>query len=50
MRSFPHKCNANLNSMNMRISVAMCTYNGEDYLDEQLQSILEQSIPVDEIM
>ncbi len=27
----------------MRISVAMCTYNGEKYLDEQLQSIARQT-------
>ncbi|MES2419580.1 MAG: glycosyltransferase family 2 protein [Bacteroidota bacterium] len=26
-----------------RVSVAMCTYNGEDFLDEQIQSILNQS-------
>lgn len=34
----------------MKISVAMCTYNGELYLDEQLHSIIKQSIPVDEIV
>lgn len=32
------------------ISVALCTYNGEKYLEEQIQSILNQSLPVDEIV
>ncbi len=32
------------------ISVALCTYNGEKYLEEQLQSILKQTKPVDEIV
>lgn len=32
------------------ISVAMCTYNGERFLTEQLTSILEQTIPPDEIV
>lgn len=31
-------------------SVALCTYNGEKYLQEQLDSILSQTIPVDEIV
>lgn len=34
----------------MKISVAMATYNGEQYLKEQLASILAQTIPVDEII
>jgi glycosyltransferase involved in cell wall biosynthesis len=34
----------------MKISVAICTYNGEKYLKEQLNSILEQSLKVDEII
>ena len=34
----------------MRTSVAMCTYNGQNYIEEQLRSILEQSIPIDEIV
>ncbi len=34
----------------MKTSVALCTYNGELFLSEQLQSILEQSIAVDEII
>lgn len=34
----------------MRTSVALCTYNGEKYLQEQLDSILNQNLPVDEIV
>lgn len=34
----------------MKISVAMCTYNGECFLAEQLYSILDQNVPVDEIV
>jgi glycosyltransferase involved in cell wall biosynthesis len=34
----------------MKTSVAMCTYNGEDYLLEQLQSILFQTKSIDEIV
>jgi glycosyltransferase involved in cell wall biosynthesis len=34
----------------MKISVALCTYNGEKYLEEQLDSILNQSVSVDEIV
>ena len=34
----------------MTTSVALCTYNGEKYLAEQLDSILSQSIVVDEIV
>lgn len=34
----------------MKISVAMCTYNGEKYLKDQIESILNQSLPVDEII
>lgn len=37
-------------NLNMKISVAMCTYNGEKFLKEQLESILLQSKPVDEIV
>ena len=33
-----------------RISVAMCTYNGEKYIEEQITSILNQNRPVDEIV
>ncbi len=32
------------------ISVALCTYNGERYIREQLESILNQTMPVDEIV
>lgn len=32
------------------ISVALCTYNGEDFIREQLDSILSQTMPVDEII
>ena len=32
------------------ISVALCTYNGEKYLPEQLESILQQSMPVNELV
>ncbi|MDO4174806.1 MAG: glycosyltransferase family 2 protein [Eubacteriales bacterium] len=34
----------------MKISVAVCTYNGEPYIREQLESILAQSRSVDEIV
>lgn len=34
----------------MKTSVALCTYNGEKYINEQLDSILNQSTSVDEII
>ena len=34
----------------MKISIAMCTYNGAEFLPAQLQSILTQSRPPDEII
>lgn len=34
----------------MKTSVALCTYNGEKYLEEQIDSILSQSQTVDEII
>ncbi len=34
----------------MKISVAMCTYNGEKFLKEQIDSILCQNYPVNEIV
>ncbi|KQS95219.1 glycosyltransferase [Chryseobacterium sp. Leaf394] len=34
----------------MKISVAICTYNGEKYLAEQLDSILSQTVKADEIV
>ena len=32
------------------ISVALCTYNGERHIEQQIRSILEQTTPVDEIV
>lgn len=34
----------------MRVSVAMCTFNGEKFIEEQLDSILNQTLKVDEIV
>ena len=34
----------------MRLSVAMCTYNGEKYIREQLMSIRNQTLQIDEIV
>jgi glycosyltransferase involved in cell wall biosynthesis len=34
----------------MKLSVAMCTYNGEKYIKEQLESILHQTMSIDEIV
>jgi glycosyltransferase involved in cell wall biosynthesis len=34
----------------MKISIAICTYNGEKYLDEQLASIAEQTRLPDEVV
>jgi glycosyltransferase involved in cell wall biosynthesis len=34
----------------MKISVALCTYNGEKYIKEQIDSILQQTRKVDEIV
>lgn len=34
----------------MKISVALCTYNGEKYLKDQIDSILQQTRAVDEIV
>ncbi|WP_428225322.1 glycosyltransferase [Flavobacterium sp.] len=34
----------------MKVSVALCTYNGEKYLNEQIDSILNQTRKVDEII
>ena len=34
----------------MKFSVALCTYNGEKYIEEQLNSILRQSVRVSEII
>ena len=38
------------NDREIMISVALCTYNGEHYIHEQLESILNQTMPVDEIV
>ncbi|PZX94834.1 glycosyltransferase family 2 protein [Flavobacterium aquariorum] len=34
----------------MKTSVAMCTYNGEKYIKEQLESIFNQTVAIDEII
>ena len=34
----------------MRISVALCTHNGARYVTEQVESILRQTLPPDEIV
>jgi glycosyltransferase involved in cell wall biosynthesis len=34
----------------MKLSVAMATYNGEQFLAEQLQSFVDQSLPPDELV
>lgn len=34
----------------MKISVALCTYNGERFLHKQIDSILDQTVQVDEII
>ena len=34
----------------MNYSVALCTYNGAKYIQEQLDSILSQSLPINEIV
>ena len=33
-----------------KISVAMATYNGEKYIKEQIDSIIHQTVEVDEIV
>lgn len=34
----------------MKLSVALCTYNGEQFISEQLDSIINQTLPIDEIV
>ena len=34
----------------MKVSIAMCTYNGQKFLKEQLNSLLRQSKQADEII
>ncbi len=36
--------------MSARISVAIATYNGENFIETQLRSILDQTLPVDEVI
>ena len=45
-------CNSSNGSTTARPSVAvvMCTYNGEKFLREQLDSILDQTYPISEII
>ena len=38
------------NKTNLSISVALCTYNGERFIKEQLKSIINQALPVNEII
>lgn len=33
-----------------RLSVAMCTYNGSRYVERQIDSIFEQTMPIDELI
>jgi glycosyltransferase involved in cell wall biosynthesis len=37
-------------SADVAVSVALCTYNGEGFVGEQLRSILAQSVPVTEVV
>ncbi len=39
-----------MSGSDVTVSVVVCTYNGEKYLREQLQSILDQTRPPDEII
>ena len=32
------------------ISVAMCTYNGEKFIEKQIKSIINHSLTIDEIV
>ena len=41
---------ANPNGQNRNISVVMCTYNGDRYLREQIESILRQAYPILELI
>ena len=36
--------------MNRKISVAIATYNGEKYISDQLKSIIDQTMPVTEVI
>lgn len=37
-------------SKNRKISVALCTYNGAEFISEQLESILNQTVSINEIV
>ncbi len=39
-----------MSGSDVRVSVVVCTYNGEKYLRDQLQSILDQTRPPDEVI
>jgi len=39
-----------MSGSDVKVSVVVCTYNGEEYLRDQLQSILDQTRPPDEII
>ena len=39
-----------MSGSDVKVSVVVCTYNGEKYLRDQLQSILDQTRPPDEIV
>ena len=39
-----------MNKKNFTVSVAMAAYNGEDYIEAQIQSILSQLRPEDELV
>ena len=39
-----------MSGSDVRVSVVVCTYNGERYLRDQLQSILDQTRPPDEVI
>lgn len=34
----------------MKVSIALCTYNGEKYISEQLESLFDQTVKADEIV
>ena len=38
------------NILNKKISIALCTYNGANYISKQLNSILSQTFVPDEII
>ena len=34
----------------MKVSIVLCSYNGEKYIEEQLDSLRVQTRPADEVM